>query len=167
MKLRELRARGRTEATRREAPGASRAASTSRQRSHPVPIADALKRFLWPLLQSAARLFLMLAAAVLLVRPIGLGPTSLPTALSWNAPAVLRRADGLGGDGDLSGGVRAVYDDGSSYIVWAVTPLSARWPALLSGPPLAEQLQRLRTLQRSQRYPPRLMPVRNVLRLRL
>jgi len=122
--------------------------------------------FPWPLLQSAVRLLLVLAAAVLFVSPMALGSDSLPTALPWNAPAVLRRADGLGGNGDLSGGVRAVYSDGSGYTLWAVTPLSARWPALLSGPPLAEQLQRLRALQRSQRHPPRLVPLRNVVRLR-
>jgi hypothetical protein len=161
-----MQLRGRAEATRREATGTSRAVTAFRWRRHPVQTTDARQRFPWPLLQSAARLLLALAAAVLLVLPGGLGSAPLPTMLSWNAPAVFRRADGLGGIDDLSGGVRAVYSDGSAYTVWAVTPLSARWPALLSGPPLAEQLQRLRTLQQSQRHPPRLVPLRNVLRLR-
>jgi len=118
------------------------------------------------LLQLASRMFLVLATTVLLARPPSLGISSLPTAPSPFTPAVIFSEDRLAASGDLSAGVRVQYDNGEGFVVWAVTPLSARWPQLQSAPPLSEQMRRVRAIQQGARGPPLFTPLRNGLRLR-
>ena len=124
------------------------------------------RNVLHTLVLATARLVLLLSTAALLTWPGTMQLGSLSTASLRHAPAVTIRAENLGCNGDLSGGVQVQYQDGTMYKVWAVTPLSARWPSLQDGPPLAEQLKRVRNLQQRQKYPPHLTPTRNVFRLK-